>query len=148
MVKNNSEQFDKATDAFVTNLRVVLKGREMKRAALGASMEKAKKSVSMKTVYNVANKTHPPHARTLIRIAEKLQIPVWVMFIPNLPEEVLERGNLERFIKMVSNYFETHEDERHHVESTAATWAANRKLQDTNPHLVLEFKPETDRSEP
>lgn len=135
MVKPSTEQYDKATDAFAANLRVVLRGRQMNRAELGESMEKAVRSVSQKTVYNVADQKHPPKLETLVAIAEKLKIPLWVMFIPDLPPELLEPSELARFTDMIGNYFETLPDHRQHIESTAVTWAANRKLQDTGTRL-------------
>jgi transcriptional regulator with XRE-family HTH domain len=114
---------------FGVNLRALLGTREMSEAALERElMRRKRKKVSAKTINNIVNNRHPAQIDNLAAIAEFFEVPLWVMFLPELPKELLQNPFKERLVRMVENYLLCDGDGRQNIESIAAVFAAKKKL--------------------
>lgn len=86
-----------------------------------------KKSVgdaARKTINNVLSGRHDTQISKLQAIAEALDCPLWVFFLPGKSESDLASPARERLIAMVQNYLKCDTEGRHHVESMASAFAA------------------------
>ena len=75
--------------------------------------------VATKTINNIVNGRHSPELGNLAAIAEHFKVPLWVMFIPDLPRELLDSDKLHRLTKLVEDYCATEETKRVHIENMA-----------------------------
>lgn len=79
---------------------------------------------SRKTVNNALQVRHDAQISTLEALAEALNVPIWVMFIPDLKESDLQSPNKERLTALVQNYLRCDNDGRSHAENMTAAFAA------------------------
>lgn len=103
MSRSVGPQFQGAWNAISGNVGTVLKLRGMNVNDLASEAERKKRSAS-KTIYNALKQSHPPSYKTLIAIAETLEIPLWLLMIPNLPKELLDSPGRERLLRLVGDY--------------------------------------------
>lgn len=82
---------------------------------------------SRKTVNNALQGRHDAQISTLQAIAETLDCPLWVLFIPNLQDADMESPHRERLIALMQAYLQCDSETRHHVEAMAAAFAAKSK---------------------
>lgn len=109
-----------AQSAFSDNVKAAIDVREMKAARLADRGDKNKK-----TVYNVLALGHPAKLESLAKIAEKLDIPLWMLMIPGLAEhrDLLKPGALKPLKAIVDNYLNTSPGRRDDIEECARVCA-------------------------
>src|SRR4051812_20286442 len=107
--------------AFKANALWVIQRRTMSKNDLAKPIE-AKGGPVSKTVYNALGEEHPPNIETMQAIAEQLDLPLWVLMIPNLPKELLEGLERKRFEKLVTDFFVSGETGRSRIAETAGNW--------------------------
>lgn len=92
----------------------------MKRAHLADRSANNKK-----TIYNVLDLEHPANLESVAKIAEKLDVPLWMLFIPGLDKhrELLKDGALKPLQAIVQNYLESAPSRRTDIEETARVTA-------------------------
>lgn len=93
---------------------------------LSRALSRGKDEVSTKTINNIVNARNPPQLDNLSTIADYFDVPLWVMFIPELPKELLEKEKLARLQKLVEDYLLCANDERRFAENIAAGYAGLR----------------------
>lgn len=124
--KQNSP-LQQAQIAFGENLKELLRRQELSQAGLGRALSRGNGGVSTKTINNIVEARHPPELGNLSTIAEFFGVPLWVMFIPGLPKEMLERSSLERLRKLMDDYLACGDNERRFTENMAAGYAGLKK---------------------
>jgi hypothetical protein len=110
-----------AWNAFKANALWVIERREMTKNDVARPIEARGGPVS-KTVYNALGADHPPNIETMQAIAEQLDIPLWILMVPNLPKELLEGAERKRFESIVADFFISNETGRTRIAETAANW--------------------------
>lgn len=113
-----------AWEAFRVNALWVLKRREMSKNDIAKPIEKRGGPV-VKTTYNAlsdADPRHPPNIETMQAIAEELDIPLWILMIPGVPQELLEGSERKRFETVVTDFFASADTGRSRIAETAANW--------------------------
>lgn len=108
-----------AWNAFRGNVKKVLEMRGMNVNGLGIEVERKTRTVK-KTVYNALKATHPPEMKSLVDIAETLNIPLWLLMIPDMPAELLDGPEREKFLRTVENYKACDSTRRDQVANFAA----------------------------
>jgi len=73
---------------------------------LAQAMEKGKVRVSKKTLNNIRHAKHPTGIDNLEAVANQLDVPLWIMLIPNLPTQFLVNPLKDRLRAMVEHYVE------------------------------------------
>jgi lambda repressor-like predicted transcriptional regulator len=98
---------------FSETVRATLNERGMKTVNLADRDQKNKK-----TVYNVLDLEHPAKLESMAKIAEKLDIPLWMLMIPGLAKhkELLKPGALKPLKAIVENYLASDKDRRIDIE--------------------------------
>lgn len=127
MAKRAEDHLAAGLDAFRGNLAALKRLRGIENDSELWRMVKRKNnsnSPSRKTVNNAVQARHDAQISTLQAIAESLDVPLWLMFIPGLQDADLQSPNKEKLIALVENYLGCPENGRHHVESMAAAFAA------------------------
>jgi hypothetical protein len=79
--------------------------------------------ITEKTVNNAVKARHNAKIGTLNAIAETLGLPLWVLMIPDLPEEFLRDQDAQRLVRLVQGYLESDGEGRAHIENIAAAAA-------------------------
>lgn len=82
---------------------------------------------SRKTVNNALTGRHDAQISTLEAIAAALDCPLWVLFLVGRQGKDLHSPARERLVAMVDCYLKCDTENRHHVESLAAAFAAKSK---------------------
>lgn len=119
---------EEALNNYSKNLRVLLSQAELSESDLERELMRTKtKKVSTKTINNIVNSRHPPQLDNLSAIAEHFGVPLWVMFLPELPKELLVPPFKDRLVGLMENYLACDGEGRMHTENIAATFAAKRK---------------------
>src|SRR5689334_24016590 len=57
-----------------------------------------------KTPYNVLKGTNPPALRSIERLATLLKVPLWVLMIPNVPDELCTDEGLKQIERLVTDF--------------------------------------------
>jgi hypothetical protein len=109
--------------AFKKNVGVVLEARGMNANDLAKAVERKGGKVS-KTVYNALNARHPPNIATMQDIASELDVPLWILLIPNLPAQILLEAERARFAKVVADFLGCDEIGRTRIAEAATSWGA------------------------
>jgi hypothetical protein len=105
-----------AQSAFSETVGAALSVRGMKAVNLADRDQKNKK-----TVYNVLDLKHPANLESMAKIAEKLDIPLWMLMIPGLAKhrDLLKPGALKPLRAIVENYLESSASRRTDIEECA-----------------------------
>jgi hypothetical protein len=115
-------RFHEAWIAFRTNALRVIEGRGMNKNDIAKPIQERGGPVS-KTTYNALGPDHVPNIETMQAIAEELDLPLWLLCIPGLPEELVknerERKQLER---IVTQYVKCRDTGRQRIAETAQNW--------------------------
>jgi uncharacterized protein (UPF0147 family) len=82
---------------------------------------------SRKTVNNALQVRHDAQISTLEALAEAMNAPLWVMFIPGLTDTDLQSPSKERLVALVQNYLRCDNEGRGHAEHMAEAFAAKAK---------------------
>lgn len=80
-----------------------------------------------KTVNNAVKARHDSKISTLNSIAEALGLPLWVLLIPEMPEELLKEPDAHRVVRLVQNFLASNGEGRTHIENIAAAAAYRNK---------------------
>lgn len=104
-------------------LRGITSHSQLARAVSKKSSEEA----ARKTINNVMQGRHDTQISKLEAIAEALDCPLWVFFLPGKEDSDLSSPARERLIAVVQHYLKCDSEGRHHVESMAAAFAAKAK---------------------
>ena len=78
---------------------------------------------SEKTVNNAVKGRHDAKISTLNAIAEALDLPLWVLLIPELPPELLQEPDAHRVVRLVQHFIASNGEGRSHIENIAAAAA-------------------------
>jgi transcriptional regulator with XRE-family HTH domain len=113
-----------ALTAFGATLDQLLEKEDISQAELGRLMTKDGHEIATKTINNIVKARHPPELDNLAAIAAYFEVPLWVMFIPGLKPELLDKDKLERLIKYVEDYLQCTDNERRHPEGIVSGFAA------------------------
>lgn len=89
--------------------------------------KKASEEAARKTVNNIMSGRHDTQISKLQAIADALDCPLWVFFLPGKKETDLDSPARERLIAVVQDYMKCDGEGRHHVESMASAFAAKAK---------------------
>jgi hypothetical protein len=89
-----------------------------------------KGAISQKTVNNASKGRHDAKLSTLEAIAESVQVPLWVMFIPGLNKRFMETQSKDRLVKLVTDYLASDGAGRGQIENAAALYADLAKTRD------------------
>lgn len=116
-----------ALEAFGATLEQLLERDDVSQAELGRRMSKGGHDIATKTINNIAKARHPPELDNLAAIADYFGVPLWVMFVPGLKPELLEKDKLQRLIKYVDDYLLCSDEERKHPEGVVSGFAAARR---------------------
>lgn len=127
MPKQEQKPLEEASAAFGDSLGLLLSLRGMSQAGLGRELKKRSYTVSTKTINNIVKGRHPPELGNLSAIAEYFEVPLWVMFIPGLTKEVLQKPQLSRLVMMMANYLACEDPQRMLVEGVTAGYAGLKK---------------------
>lgn len=91
----------------------------MNKNDLGKAIE-ARGLASNKTAYNVlSTEPQPRQLESLAAVAEVLDIPLWVLMIPEIPKELLDGAARQQFITAVQHYIGCDEEGRREIADTA-----------------------------
>lgn len=81
---------------------------------------------AVKNISNIEAGRYKPELGTLSAIAEAIDVPLWVMFLPGINKEILASPYKERLIKLMQDYMRCDDTGRLHTENMAAGQAALR----------------------
>jgi hypothetical protein len=93
----------------------------------GRILKRKSHQVATKTVNNIVKGRHPSEIGKLSAIAETFGIPLWVMFVPDLPKELLQKPQNDRLTLLIKNYIACTDTDRVHAENIAAAYAGKKK---------------------
>lgn len=80
-----------------------------------------------KTPYNILRGTNPPKLASLENLAMLLKVPLWVLMIPGIPDEMCNDTGLRAIEKLVTDFGKCTSDERRHISNFAGAFAATHK---------------------
>lgn len=120
MARPQSKVLKDALAAYGPKLKILLEQQDLSQPDLERAMKRKGQKVATKTVNNIVNARHSTELGNLAAIADHFQIPLWVMFIPDLPPEMLDKDKLARLVKLVTEYCQCDDTDRKHVENMAA----------------------------
>lgn len=114
-----------AYDAFAHKAKYLRSARGMSQAAAEREMKRRGVSKAQKTVSNVEGAAHDSQLSSYVAVAELHGVPLWVMFVPDLPMAMLEGERLTRLTRLVQDYLRCPTDElRANLEAVARAYAA------------------------
>lgn len=118
-------QVEIALEAFSKNLAARTAYLEIRddTALWHAMKTKRKVVVSQKTVNNAAKGRHDAKLSTLEAIAATVDVPLWVMLIPDLNRDFMENSAKDRLVKLVADYAHADGAGRGQIENAAALYA-------------------------
>lgn len=130
MVRADKKQQDatiscEALKPFSANYVRLSKIQGVEDGDIEKTMKKSKvgKVVSKKTLNNIRNLRHPPELSNLEAVANYFQIPLWIMFLDELPPEFLLSPDKERLARLVRDYLDCDERPRADAENLVAAHA-------------------------
>lgn len=130
MPKSFATRYEEALKSFQTSVELVLEARGMNKNDLGKAIE-AKGLASNKTAYNVlSDEPQPRKLESLAAVAEVLDIPLWILLIPEIPKELLDGEARKQLIATVQHYMACDEEGRREVADTARVFHRRR-----NPNI-------------
>lgn len=130
MPKQSQNRIAIALDAFAQNVAGIKADKQIPNdTELWLMVGKhSKHSPAQKTVNNTVKGRHDAKISNLEAIADGLNVPLWVLFVPGLEEAgLLKSPHRERFMALVDNYIKCKDDGRTHTEGMAAAFAAKAK---------------------
>lgn len=77
-----------------------------------------------KTPYNVLRGNNPPKLESLERLATSLKVPLWVLMVPGIPDELCTDTGLKAIEKLVVDYARTQPENRTRISNLADAFAA------------------------
>jgi hypothetical protein len=129
MAKDFQDHIAAGLSAFTKNVEALrrIKNLENDSELWRVMTKKVADAPSRKTVNNALVGRHDAQISTLQAVADTLDCPLWVLFIPNLLDTDLQSPNRERLIALMHSYLQCDNDSRHHVENMATAFAAKPK---------------------
>lgn len=76
-----------------------------------------------KTPYNVLKGTNPPKLESLEKLAKSMSVPLWVLMVPGIPDELCDDPGLKAVETLVKDYLGCDKAEREHIAGVAAAYA-------------------------
>lgn len=126
-----SSALEKALRAYGANLGALLSREGLTQPRLGHAMKRKSISVSTKTINNILKARHPTQLDKLAALADHFQVPLWMMFVPELPAEVwTDAQRSDRLIKLLADYIHCSDDGRQHTENIAAAYAGKESTRE------------------
>jgi hypothetical protein len=132
MANSAHRLIEEALTAFSQNLQARKDALRIKDdTELWRSMKANRKgAISQKTVNNASKGRHDAKLSTLEAIAESVQVPLWIMFIPGLDKRFMETQSKDRLVKLVTDYLASDGAGRGQIENAAALYADLAKTRD------------------
>lgn len=129
MSRSNQDHVGEALAAFIKAADVLMKARGIKSHAALAKLvdKKGSEEAARKTINNIMAGRHDTQISKLQTIADALDCPLWVFFLPGKSEADLATPARARLIALMEDYLKCDTEGRHHVESMAAAFAAKQK---------------------
>lgn len=122
MGNGQKSSLEEAQLAFAEKLNYLLERDGLSQAALGRALKARKAGVADKTLSNISRAAHPSQVDNFAAIADHFGLPLWTMFVPELPVEFLDKACNERLAKLVSDYVHCDESDRADIEKMAARY--------------------------
>lgn len=72
-----------------------------------------------KTPYNILTGANPPKLSSLERLAVSLQVPLWVLMIPGIPDELCNDSGLKAIEKLVTDFSKCDLSDRTRISNLA-----------------------------
>lgn len=118
-----------ALESFGASLKAYRNLQGISQAELGRIVrEKVPGRVSegfaVKNISNIEAGRYKPELGTLSAIAEAIDVPLWVMFLPGINKEILASPYKERLVRLMRDYMRCDDTGRLHTENMAAGQAA------------------------
>jgi hypothetical protein len=125
MANSAHRLIEEALSAFSHNLQARKGALRIKDdTELWRAMKTSRKgSISQKTVNNASKGRHDAKLSTLEAIAESVDVPLWVMFIPGLDQKFMETPAKDRLVKLLTDYLASDGAGRGQIENAAALYA-------------------------
>jgi hypothetical protein len=132
MANSAHRLIEEALSAFSQNLQARKDALRIKDdTELWRNMKATRKgAISQKTVNNASKGRHDAKLSTLEAIAESVQVPLWIMFIPGLDKRFMETQSKDRLVKLVTDYLASDGAGRGQIENAAALYADLAKTRD------------------
>lgn len=118
-----------ALSAFRANVAIVMTQQNIESHSemwrvMKKKMAKGMKVPARKSINNALSARHDAQISTLAAIADGLNVPIWILLIPDLNESDLASPHRERLAALVQNYLHCDNEGRNHTESMAAAFAS------------------------
>jgi len=72
-----------------------------------------------KTPYNILKGTNPPALKSLEKLATLLEVPLWVLMIPGIPDELCNDTGLKAIEKLVTDFGRCDKSDRTRISNLA-----------------------------
>lgn len=72
-----------------------------------------------KTPYNILKGTNPPSLPSLEKLASQLHVPLWVLMIPGIPDELCNDSGLRAIEKLVTDFYKCDASDRTRISNLA-----------------------------
>lgn len=72
-----------------------------------------------KTPYNILTGANPPKLSSLESLASRLEVPLWVLMIPGIPDELCTDRGLKTIEKLVTDFSKCALDDRVRISNLA-----------------------------
>lgn len=80
-----------------------------------------------KTPYNILTGANPPTLASLEKLAGLLKVPLWVLMIPGIPDDLCNDAGLKAIEKLVMDFARCDSEERRRIGNLADAFAAGHK---------------------
>jgi hypothetical protein len=72
-----------------------------------------------KTQYNILKGTNPPKLESLEKLATLLRVPLWVLMVPGIPDELCNDSGLRQIEKLVTDFAKCDPADRTRISNLA-----------------------------
>lgn len=105
-------------------IRWLRKRAGLSQKALEELLKRRGAKGSQKSMSNLETAAHDSGIGLYKAVCAQFDVPLWVMFIPCEPAELLEPEKLRRVVKLMHDYLACDENQRDHIANMAAGFSA------------------------
>jgi hypothetical protein len=127
MAEPKRQAWLEAQTAYAEKYQQLLELRDLSESQLGRDLRARKTPVNTKTLNNIGNIAHPTQLDNLTAVADYFGLPLWVMFLPGMPQAMLPKAFSNRLIKMMADYLDCDDADRLEVEKLASVYAEKKR---------------------
>ena len=99
-------------------------GQRLSQKDLELDMKRKGHVVSQTSVSNVERGKHSSQVGNFQAFADYFGIPLWLLFLPGDPQQLLEGDRRKRIVQLVEDYLSCDDEGRKHTENMAAAHAS------------------------